>query len=72
MRLQLATVGLDELAEGLAIACLGPAEGCLDHRAVILSFRPPGCRLTKVEHQRRRRFAGESPSNRRPGRGLNQ
>jgi hypothetical protein len=39
VRLQLATVGLDELAEGLAIACLGTGEGCLDHRAVIL---PPG------------------------------
>jgi len=38
VRLQFAAVGLDEFAEGLAIAGPGPGPGedCPDHRAVIL------------------------------------
>jgi len=36
VRLQFAAVGLDELAEGLAIAGPDPGEDCPDHRAVIL------------------------------------
>ena len=43
VRLQFAAVGLDEFAEGLAIAGPGPGEDCLDHRAVIL---PPDYCLT--------------------------
>jgi hypothetical protein len=37
VRLQFAAVGLEELAEGLAIAGPDPGEDCPDHRAVILS-----------------------------------
>jgi hypothetical protein len=34
VRLQLAAVRIDELAEGLTVAGLGPGEGCLGHGGI--------------------------------------
>lgn len=67
MRLQFAAVGLDELAEGLAIAGPGPGEGCLD-RAVIL---PPD-RLATASRRCNTSGGADSSANHRPGRCFHQ
>ena len=61
MRQQFATVGLDELAEGLAIA--GPGPGARARIASVLagSVLSPRSRLLKVQHRRHPEFIGESP-----------
>jgi hypothetical protein len=65
VRLQLALVGLDELAEGLAIAGLGSGEGCLGHGGTVLSLAiwiTPSQGATPVAPRIHRRITGESPA----------
>ena len=65
MREQLGPVGLDELAERLAVTRLGAGEGRLGHGQGGPFTSSPGKRLLKVQHRRRREFIGELPG--RPG-----